>query len=275
MSRLLVRPAAPSATDAAVLSVTPESAGWRYVGLSSHRLTAGEAVERETADRELAVIVLSGSCRVRAGGDDLGSIGGRSSPFDSVPAGLALVAPGRIVRIGAASDADVVLASAPAGAIESTRAVAQDAIRIEERGAGSTARRVHHLLPPGAVAGRLIITEVVTPAGNWSSWPPHKHDTDAPPREALLEETYLYRFERPGAFAVQRVYSSDGTLDEAVAVRDGDLVLVPRGYHTVAAAPGYRCYYLNVMAGPKRRWSFTVDPDHEWLMDWDPSVGQA
>jgi 5-deoxy-glucuronate isomerase len=131
---------------------------------------------------------------------------------------------------------------------------------------------VHHLLPPEARAGRLILFEVITPGGNWSSYPPHKHDTDDPPRERALEELYYYRFDRPEGFAVQRVYSADRSLDETVTAGDGDVVLVPRGYHAVAAAAGYECYYLNVMAGPVREWRFTVDPDHAWLMDWDPDA---
>jgi 5-deoxy-glucuronate isomerase len=145
-------------------------------------------------------------------------------------------------------------------------------MRVEARGHDRTARTVHHLLPPEAPAGRLILFEVITPGGNWSSYPPHKHDTDDPPRERALEELYYYRFDRPEGFAVQRVYSADRSLDETVTAGDGDVVLVPRGYHAVAAAAGYDCYYLNVMAGPVREWRFTVDPDHVWLMDWDPDA---
>jgi 5-deoxy-glucuronate isomerase len=145
-------------------------------------------------------------------------------------------------------------------------------VRIEARGAGQTARTVRHLLPPEARAGRLIVVEVLTPGGNWSSYPPHKHDVDHPPQERLLEELYYYRFRRREGFAFQRVYTSDGDLDESLAPRDGDVVLVPRGYHPVAAAAGYDCYYLNVMAGPVREWKFSLDPDHAWLMNWSPDA---
>ena len=117
--------------------------------------------------------------------------------------------------------------------------------------------------------------EVLTPGGNWSSYPPHKHDTNDPPDESQLEELYLYRFDRPSGFALQRVYTEDRSLDEAVVAHDLDLVLVPRGYHVVGAAAGYDCWYLNVMAGPERVWRFTVDPAHRWLMDWDPTRPQA
>jgi 5-deoxy-glucuronate isomerase len=113
---------------------------------------------------------------------------------------------------------------------------------------------------------------VVTPGGNWSSYPPHKHDTNDPPRERQLEELYYYRFRRPRGFAFQRVYTADRSLDEAITPMDGDAVLVPRGYHPVGVPAGYDCYYLNVMAGPIREWRFTIDPDHEWLMDWNPNA---
>jgi 5-deoxy-glucuronate isomerase len=126
-------------------------------------------------------------------------------------------------------------------------------------------RTIHHILMEDVAAESLLVTEVVTPAGNWSSYPPHKHDTDDPPRETQLEETYYHRLRDTRGFAMQRVYTSDGSLDETMSVRDGDLVLVPRGFHTVSAAPGYELYYLNVMSGPVRRWCVTFDPEHEWL----------
>jgi 5-deoxy-glucuronate isomerase len=110
------------------------------------------------------------------------------------------------------------------------------------------------------------VVEVVTPGGNWSSYPPHKHDRDDPPEESLLEETYYHRLRPAQGFAFQRVYSDDGSLDETMAVADGDVVLVPRGYHPVGAAHGYDLYYLNVMAGPRRVWRFRNDPAHAWIV---------
>src|SRR6266852_2871403 len=124
-------------------------------------------------------------------------------------------------------------------------------IKPFQRGSFNTARTIHEIFKPG---------------GNWSSYPPHKHDTDDLPRETYLEETYYHRLARHGGFAVQLVYTDDRSLDEAIQVRDGDVVLVPRGYHPVSAAAGYDLYYLNVMAGPVRRWLVTTDPDHRWQM---------
>ena len=155
--------------------------------------------------------------------------------------------------------------AAPATRGVAARVITPDAVRLEVRGAGAMERRIHHILMEDAAAESLLLTEVLTPAGHWSSYPPHKHDTDDPPRETALEETYYHRIRSGEGFALQRVYTRDGTLDETVAARDGDVVLVPRGYHTVSAPPGYDLYYLNVMAGPRRQWLVTFDPAHDWL----------
>ena len=120
-------------------------------------------------------------------------------------------------------------------------------------------------------AAALLVCEVITPGGNWSSYPPHKHDVDATPRESALEETYYHRISPAKGFALQRVYSADRELDETMSIGDRDTVLVPRGYHTVSAPPGYDLYYLNVMAGPTRAWAIANDPDHEWRLR-PPSV---
>jgi 5-deoxy-glucuronate isomerase len=115
-------------------------------------------------------------------------------------------------------------------------------------------------------ADSLLVCEVLTPPGHWSSYPPHKHDRDALPDESFLEETYYFRIDPPRGFGLQRVYTEDRSLDETLSVRDRDTVLVPRGYHTVSAPPGYAVYYLNVMAGPARAWAVANDPDHEWTL---------
>jgi 5-deoxy-glucuronate isomerase len=234
-------------------------------------MAAGQALHRAADDDEVAVMVLEGRATIQAGEREFADLGTRTTVFDGPPPPIVLVEPRVPIGVTSRDSVLVVIASAPGGEVRSTRAIGSADVLVESRGSGNTARRIHHLLPPAAEAGRLIVFEVFTPGGNWSSYPPHKHDTEDPPREAYLEEAYFYRFARPTGFAVQRVYTADGSLDETVTARDGDLVLVPRGYHVVGAAAGYDCYYLNVMAGHGRDWRFTVDPDHAWLMDWDPS----
>ncbi len=259
---LLRRATAPDALGR-VNTVTPEAAGWQYLGLTAHRLGVAGRVETAADDKERLVLVLEGRARVAVGDLDLGTLGSRASVFEGPPPPVVLVEPGRPVVVeAAAAETLVVVLSAIGGDVRRTACLDPAEILVEERGSGRSARRVHHLLPPDAAAGRMIVFETFTPAGNWSSWPPHKHDTDDPPTESRLEELYLYRFARPQGFAVQRVYTADGTLDETMTARDLDAVLVPRGYHPVAAAPDDDCYYLSAMAGPTRAWHITVDPDH-------------
>jgi 5-deoxy-glucuronate isomerase len=272
--RLLRRPSAPDA-DGLIQSIEPAPPEWTWSSFKTFRLDGGGRIEDAAADSERLLIVLEGRASVRLDGRDAGLVGLRESVFDGPPAGLVLVAPGVALEATATGPALIVLAAAPAGPVRRTAVIRPDEILVEHRGTGGTARRVHHLLAPGAEAGRLIAFEVFTPAGNWSSFPPHKHDTEEPPTEALLQEIYFYRFARPGAFGFQRVYSPDRSLDETYAVGDLDVVLVPRGYHVFAAPVGYEAYYLNVMAGPNRAWHFTIDPDHRWLMDWSPSAPNA
>ena len=132
------------------------------------------------------------------------------------------------------------------------------------------------MLTPDFPSHRLVVVEVFTPAGNWSSFPPHKHDVHNPPGEVDLEEIYYYRMDRPEGFAVQRVYTQDRRIDETITVRDGELVLVPEGYHPVAAAHGYNVYYLNALAGSAHSLAASDDPDYAWVRStWsekDPRV---
>jgi 5-deoxy-glucuronate isomerase len=142
-----------------------------------------------------------------------------------------------------------------------------ETIAVETRGHGPLERYVHPILMDDQGAESLLVVEVLTPAGHWSSYPPHKHDHDDPPRQSRLEETYYHRIRPERGFGLQRVYAYDTALDETLTFRDRDCVLVPRGYHTVSAPPGYEVYYLNVMAGPTRLWAVANDPDHEWTLD--------
>ena len=264
MSGLLVN-AMSGPGSGTVTSVTPESAGWSYVGFEVLRLEDGHGKARDTGDRELCLVVVEGTCDVRAEGHEWRGLGGRSSPFDGSPDAV-YVPPG--TRYEVSGDAEVALCTAPAprGGAE-PRLLPGDQVQVETRGFGAQERTVTPILMGDREADSLLVCEVLTPPGHWSSYPPHKHDRDALPEESLLEETYYHRIDPPSGFALQRVYTGDGNLDETLAVRDRDVVLVPRGYHTVSAPPGYAVYYLNVMAGPKREWAIANDPDHEWMLE--------
>jgi 5-deoxy-glucuronate isomerase len=138
---------------------------------------------------------------------------------------------------------------------------------VEIRGAGNATRQINHIIAPEFPADRLEVVEVLTPSGNWSSWPPHKHDVDAMPGEAVLEEIYYYRFERPEAWGLQRLYRADRSRDAVWEVRTGELVLVTDGYHPFVAGHGDHAYYLNALAGDRRTMACSFDPQLDWVRD--------
>jgi 5-deoxy-glucuronate isomerase len=247
--------------------VTPESAGWKYVGFEVVAVGRGQRIQRFIGDREVCIVMLSGSANVDAANGRWKDVGSRRSVFEGPPDAV-YIGPGDSFDLTATTDAcEAAFCWAPAENGAEACLIKHSEIKPFQRGSGSTARTIHNILMEDRAAESLLVTEVYTPGGHWSSYPPHKHDTDDPPRETYLEETYYHRLARPGGFAVQLVYTDDRSLDEAIQVRDGDVVLVPRGYHPVSAAAGYDLYYLNVMAGPKRRWLVTTDPDHRWQLD--------
>jgi len=265
MSKLLVKPAAPDA-DGRITHVTPQSAGWTYVGFDVYRLKDGQAVSAETADREVCLVLISGRARIEAANEDFGVIGERRSPFEGKPHSVYVPAGSRW-RAGAAGEAVLAVCSAPgrAGARKACL-ISPEGLGQEVRGKGTNTRYVTNILPETAEADSLLVVEVITPGGHTSSYPPHKHDTDNLPHESLLEETYYHRLSPAQGFAFQRVYTDDRSLDETMALEDGDVTLVPKGYHPCAATHGYDLYYLNVMAGPKRTWRFHNAAEHEWLL---------
>ena len=263
MSKLLVK---PQGTRGRVSHVTPDSAGWTYVGFDLQRLAAGETVSAETGDREVCLVFVTGKGKASAGSKELGSLGGRTTPFEGKPAAV-YVPQGSRWSVTAESNLELAVCSAPGlGGGLPVRVIAPDRIAQLVRGKGTNTRYVTNILPEDEPADSLLVVEVITPGGHTSSYPPHKHDQDNLPAESLLEETYYHRLNPPQGFAFQRVYTDDRSLDEAMAVEDGDVVLVPQGYHPCAACHGYDLYYLNVMAGPKRTWKFYNAPEHEWLM---------
>jgi 5-deoxy-glucuronate isomerase len=247
---ILVRSGAPG-PDGSLVRVTPESAGWHYVGFEAVRVTG--RIERREEARETCVVLLSGRCSLMGRGD-----AARESVFDGPP--TALYVPPRTTW-WAEGEAELGICTAPAEGRLEPRLLADP--ELLTRGSGTEERRIANILMESEPAESLLVTEVVTPAGHWSSYPPHKHDRDDPPNEALLEETYYHRLRGGEGFGFQRVYTDDRSLDEAVAVRDGDVVLVPRGYHPVAAGARHDLYYLNVMAGPVREWRISADPAYD------------
>ncbi len=263
MANLRIRPASPSGH---VHHVTPASAGWGHVGFDLHRLpNAGDVAQGRDDDREVCIVLVSGRARIDVDGQSF-LAGERMTPFEGPP--HAVYAPaGARWHIEALTALEVAVCSAPGvrGARPPRLIGPADAERLT-RGKGTNTRYPTNILPETAPADSLLVVEVITPGGHTSSYPPHRHDEDDLPRQSLLEETYYHRFSKPQGFGFQRVYTDDRSLDETMLIEDGDVVLVPRGYHPVAAVAGYDIYYLNVMAGPKRTWKFHNAPEHEWML---------
>ncbi len=243
--------------------ITPATAGWTYLSFKTLKRRPGEELSGQTGNEETGLIWLSG----RADVEGFGEIGERDDVFRGKPSAL-LLPPGGRYRVVARTPLHLAIVSAPAESSLPARVIRPDEVRVEIRGKGVTERRIHWIASEKDPAARLLLVEVLTPAGHWSTYPPHKHDEDKAGVERALEELYYYRFNPEQGFAFQGIYSKSRDLNVAIRARHDDLVLVPRGYHVVSAAPGYDCYYLNAMAGAVREWLFTTDPDHEWLMDW-------
>ena len=265
MSRLHLRQHAPD-HEHRVIRVTPESAGWKYVGFDLYRLAPGKNARAETGDREHCIVLTGGRGRAEAAGRDLGALGERMNPFSGKPWSLYVPA-GTSWQMTAETDLEFAVCSAPGRpGSRPPRIIAPSDLTLITRGKGSNVRYVTNIIPEEEPADSLLVVEVITPAGNASSYPPHKHDRDAFPEETLLEEVYYHRLNPPQGFGFQRIYTDDRSLDVSMTIEDGDVTLVPRGYHPCAALHGYDLYYLNVMAGPKRAWRFHNDPAHEWML---------
>jgi 5-deoxy-glucuronate isomerase len=265
MTDLLVRKHAPDARGV-VVEVTPERAGWRHVGFRVQRLAAGQTVAGHEAGRETCLVVLSGKADITVAGQRFEGVGGRASVFDAAAPGAVYAPAGAEWSATALTDVELAVCTAPGTGAGAPRRIDPERMSQEVRGQGTNTRHVRNILPQTEPAESLLVVEVITPAGNWSSYPPHKHDTATAGEETALEETYYHRLRPAQGFAFQRVYTDDRSLDQTMAVEDGDVVMVPRGYHPVGAPHGYDLYYLNVMAGPKRQWIFHNDPRHEWML---------
>jgi 5-deoxy-glucuronate isomerase len=249
-----------------IVEVTPQSAGWKYVGFAAYRLRQGETITLPSNALERCIVVLSGMVSVRAGSDTWKEIGARASVFEDRSPYAVYLPRGGSASVEAHSSAEIGVASAPGSGARKARLIEPSSMKRFSRGIGANTRYVCDILPETEPADSLLVVEVRTPSGHSSSYPPHKHDTDNPPAETSLEETYYHRLNPAQGFVFQRVYTDDRSLDESMAVEDHDVVMVPRGYHPVVVPYGYESYYLNVMAGPKREWHFHNDPVHEWML---------
>jgi 5-deoxy-glucuronate isomerase len=272
----------PPARTAAAVNLTPRALGWDYIHFAVRHLASGAVWSGRTGREERCVVLLRGLFSVNWG-DGSHQVGPRADVFAGYPHAVYLAA-GTAFRIVAERSCEVADCRAststasrqrPSSAARSSpprlepRVIRPEDCGFEIRGGGNATRQIVDIMPPGFPAQRLMICEVFTPGGNWSSYPPHKHDTDDPPHEVDLDEIYYYRFRDPGAYGFQRVYTS--RRDETLRVGHGDVVAIREGFHPFVTAHGYDAYYLNVLAGERRSMAASDDPAHaRFRQEWPP-----
>lgn len=271
MSHLLRR---PIHNHGKIHDITPSEAKWKYVGFGVYNLQKGDKIKEATDDDEAIVVVIEGKIELEVNDyPTFGVLGDRMNVFEKIPPHSLYVPPQHQWQGMADTDCIIGICLAPGKIDRKPKVIGPGEVNQLVRGKGSNRRKINNIaMEDQDVADSLLVTEVFTPQGNWSSYPPHRHDVDDYPNITYLEETYYHRLNPSQGFGFQRVFTDDGELDETICVKDHDVVLVPKGHHPCGTPFGYEMYYLNVMAGPIRKWRFANSPEHEWLYDFDPDL---
>jgi 5-deoxy-glucuronate isomerase len=254
-------------------AITPRLAGWSHLSFGARKLSKGEKWNQSTGDDELCVVLLGGRFSIASKWGEWRTDGARAHVFGGLPHAAYLPPHTDFVLTALSATVDIAYGYTMGDpGLNGFFVTPEDVQRhgIELRGGDNASRQINSILPPGSACHRLICVEVYTPSGNWSSFPAHKHDSrkvndQGKLVEASLEEVYFYKFDKPQGFALQKVYTDDRSLNEIAEPHTDDAVLVPRGYHPVAAGHGYNTYYLNVLAGSDQSLMNTDDPDHKWI----------
>jgi 5-deoxy-glucuronate isomerase len=246
-----------------LISFSREEVGWEWMNFRVTRLNPGEVLVRGSHAEETVLLLLGGTCQADWGAGPQ-MIGKRQNVFDGLPYAIYLPAENQ-ARLKAETVCEVAECSVPSQARLEPNLITPRDCNTGLRGGENSSRQIVEVLRPDFPADRLIVFEVYTPGGNWSSYPPHKHDVHNPPVEVDLDEIYYYRFQEPNGFALQNLYHHGDGKDVVVKARDGDVVLVRDGFHPVVAGPGYDVYYLNFLAGTSRTMSITEDSNHTWI----------
>lgn len=241
-----------------------------YVQFKVIEMEQNTTYEETLQNIELCTVVLTGNIDVTVGSEQFENLGTRDSVFEKKPTDSIYIPSSKTMKITANKKSKLALCYSKSTKVLDTKVIRAEENGVENRGKYSNQRMVHNILPDSVdFAENLLVVEVYTNQGNFSSYPPHKHDQDDLPNESLLEETYYHEINPEQGFVFQRVYTDDRSLDETMAVEHQDCVSVPEGYHPVGVPDGYDLYYLNVMAGPTRKWVFHNDKDHEWILERD------
>ncbi len=276
---ILVKPVSDPQDPGLILAITPESAGWEFISFQARRLATGQSWSFRTEENELAIVNLSGRYQVTSNRGHWSGIGSRRDVFTG--AAHVLYLPRQTdFTITAEEGGEFAVTWVPTDQDHEPFLIQPEEVPISIRGGDNVSRQINDLLPPGSPVHRLVLVEVYTPSGNWSSYPPHKHDVHIVDEagnliEADLEEVYFYKIDRPEGYAYQRVYTDERSplhqagfpIDALVRPEDNHAVLVPEGYHPVVSAPGYTTYYLNVLAGSAQSLANQDDPRYSWVKE--------
>jgi 5-deoxy-glucuronate isomerase len=251
-----------------------EQVGWNNLNFESRMMHKSEEWKGNTGSNEMLFVLLGGNFKAKAGNGEWETVNGRIDVFSGLPHALFLP-PDTDYQITAQSDTlDLACGWCPADKKYPVRFITPSMVNnkgVEFRGGDNASRQINSILPPGSACQKLVAVEVYTPSGNWSSFPAHKHDEVKIDEktgeliEACLEEIYFYKIDKPQGYAMQKVYTDDRGLNEITEPHNNDIVLVPGGYHPVAALHGYNVYYLNFLAGSHQSLANTDDPDHKWI----------
>jgi 5-deoxy-glucuronate isomerase len=268
-SHLLVK---PDFTTPAYLNITPQSAGWEHLHFTAVKIKKGQLWSFSTGEYELALIIFGGTCNITSTRGNWGKIGSREDVFHGMPTTLYLPRQTDFTVTALSEFIDFACGWAKTERDFPPVLVKPEDVVVEIRGGENASRQINKMIPPGFSCDRLVVVEVYTPSGNWSSYPPHKHDqrvldSEGNLIEADLEEIYFYKVDKQKGYAYQRIYTTDRKLDELILVCDNQAVLSPEGYHPVVAAPGYNVYYLNILAGSDQSLAASDDPTYTWVKE--------
>ena len=239
--------------------VKPGDAGLKQIDFDMLCLAAGQSHTVAAENKETALVVLSGTCTVSGEGFAFEGIGKRDNVFSGKPATVYLPA-GNGYTVEAVTDVEVALCKAESDREGTPLLISPEDVKEVTIGKDNWTRTAYIMVGDDVPAHYLFIGEAIVPSGNWASYPPHRHDKDDLPNEVDMEEIYFFRFDRPGGFGIQKIYTDDRSIDETISLEENDTLLIPEGYHPVVVAPGYSMYYLWIMAGDARKFISRQDP---------------
>ena len=266
-SHLLIK---PKLNSSVYQSITKESVGWKYLNFEARKLNLNEEFIWDTCENEMVVVLLSGNYKFKSNYQNFEITNGREDVFKGVAHTLYIPRRTQICITATSKELDIAYGWCKSDMDYPMKLIKPEETQIVIFGGDNATRQFNDLIPPGFGCSKIVVREVYTPSGNWSSFPAHKHDervldSKGKVLEPIQEETYFYKFQKPEAYAIQQVYTKDKSLDEIIRAKNNDVVIIPKGFHPVVAEHGFHCYYLNFLAGTDQCLANTTDPDHEWI----------